>query len=181
MNSPPPRRQRIPLETDLNRKAQQPDDEINAALDLLTYIRRQTNANEVGSLKYVRHLRNKWAGHSSLDRTVDGWAGADTSVDFRIIEDALARMVNAFQDLSVLVPMSKDLMDIEAQANSLQEQPDGTVVVEMKVGWSGANAVAQAMRFSAQQAADAFIEPFREESGSRGAPTDTAGQSAPKI
>lgn len=116
------------LETDVNnRKAQQPDDEIDAALDLLTYIRQQTNANEVRSLKYVRHLRNKWAGHSSLDRTVDGWAGADKSVDFRIVEDALARMVNAFQGLSVLVPMSKDLMDIEAQANSPKEQPDGTV------------------------------------------------------
>jgi hypothetical protein len=168
------------LETDLNnRKAQQPDDEIDAALDLLTYIRRQTNANEVGSLKYVRHLRNKWAGHSSLDRMVDGWAGADKSVDFRIVEDALARMVNAFQDLSVLVPMSKDLMDIEAQANSPQERPDGTVVVEMKVAWSGANALAEAMRYSAQQAADAFIWRLREESGSRGASTATAGQSAP--
>lgn len=103
----------------------------------------------MGSLKYVRHLGNKWAAHASLDRTVDGWAGADKSVDFRIVEDALARMVNAFQDLSVLMPMSKDLMDIEARANSPQEQPDGTVVVEMKVAWSGANALAQATRSSA--------------------------------
>ena len=67
-----------------------------------------------------------------MDRTVDGWAGADRSVDFRIIEDALARMVNAFQDLSVLVPMSKDLMDIEAQVTAPRKQPDGTVAVEMK-------------------------------------------------
>lgn len=170
------------LETDLhNRKSQQPDDEIIAALELLAYIRRQTNANEVGSLKYVRHLRNKWAGHSSLDLTVDGWAGADRGVDFSIIEDALARMVNAFQDLSELVPMSKDLMDIEAQVTPPREQPDGTVVVEMKAAWSGANSLAQATRYSAQQAADAFIELFREESRSRGATTGTAGHSAPKI
>jgi hypothetical protein len=169
------------LEADLNnRTIQQPDHEIAAALDLLTYIRRQTNAHEVSSLKYVRHLRNKWAGHSSLDRTVDEWAGADESVDFRIVEDALARMVNAFQDLSVLVPMSEGLMDLEAQANSPQEQPDGTIEVEMKVAWSGANALAQTMRYSAQQAAEAFIEPFREESGSHGATTGTAGQSAPR-
>lgn len=44
----------------------------------------------------------------------------------------------------------------------------------MKVAWSGANALAQAMRYSAQQAAGAFIEPFREEPGSREATTETA-------
>lgn len=169
------------LEIDLhNRKAQHPDDEIDAALDLLSYIRQQTNANEVRSLKYVRHLRNKWAGHSSLDRTVDGWASADRVVDFRIVEDALARMVNAFQDLSALVPMSKDLMDIEAQASSLNEHPDGGVPIQIKVAWSGANALALAMRYSAQQAADAFIDLLCAEPGRPGSSTDTACRSAPR-
>ncbi len=167
------------LKSDLNdRKAQQPDDEMDAALDLLNYIRQQTNANQVSSLKYVRHLRNKWAGHSSLDRTVDSWAGADTSVDFRIVEDALARMVNAFQDLSVLVPMSKDLIDIQAQGSSPQVRPDGSAEIQINVAWSGANALAQTMRQSAQRAADAFSEQFSTEASSRGATPGTNGQSA---
>jgi hypothetical protein len=75
-------------------------------------------------------------------------------------------MVNAFQDLSLLVPMSKDLTEIEAQVSSLEEQPDGTATVEMKVAWSGANALAQVMRFSAQQAADALIDHLLEGSKS---------------
>ena len=147
------------LKIDLTaRKAQQPRDEIDAALDLLNYVRLQTDAGRVDSLKYVRHLRNKWAGHSSLDRTVDGWAGADTTVDFRILEDALARMVNAFQDLATLVPMSQDLEDIQAQGNPPKVLPDGTIKIEMKVAWSGANSIAQAMREAGKAAAAAFID-----------------------
>lgn len=168
------------LKADLiNRKTRQPDDEIDATLDLLNHIRRQADAEKVSSLKYVRHLRNKWAGHSSLDQTVDQWAGADKSVDFRLIEDALARMVNAFQDLSLLVPMSQDLMDIEAQGNLPQVLPDGTEKIEMKIAWSGANALAQVARQSAQQGADALIEQLCRDTSSRGATADTNGQSAP--
>lgn len=169
------------LRSDLNnRMSQQPDAEIDAALDLLNHIRQQTYANEVNSMKYVRHLRNKWAGHSSLDRTIDAWANADKSVDFRIVEDALARIVNSFQDLSVLVPMSNDLMEIQAQGNPREVLPDGTVKIELKIAWSGVNALARVMRHSAQQAADAFIEQFCAGASNRSATVDPTRQSAPK-
>lgn len=165
------------LKEDLNqRKAQRSDPEIDAALDLLHHIRKQTDANKVNSLKYVRHVRNKWAGHSSLDRTVDAFAGADNSVDLRIVEDALARMVNAFQDLSVLVPMSKDLMDVQTQGNLPKVQSDGTVKIEIKVAWSGANALAQVMRHSAQRAADAFIEQLCAETEGLAGTTNASDQ-----
>ncbi|MEU4607553.1 hypothetical protein AB0F43_31595 [Kribbella sp. NPDC023972] len=147
------------LGEDLKRKiAQNPDDEAEAALSLLDHIRSTTNADTVLSLKYVRHLRNKWASHASLDRSVDPWAGADTHVNLPLLEDALARMVNAFQDLAILVPMSTDLKDIEQQGNPRQIQADGTVQIEMKLGWVGANALSQAMREQAKKAALAFVE-----------------------
>lgn len=147
------------LDNDLRRRiAQSPDEEAEAALDLISHIRSTTNADTVLSLKYVRHLRNKWASHASLDRSVDAWAGADTHVDFRLLEDALARMVNAFQNLATLVPMSSDLADIEQQANPPEVQPDGTTVIRMTFGWSGANSGAVAMRYLAKKAATAFVE-----------------------
>jgi hypothetical protein len=147
------------LRDDLRRKiAQNPDGEAEAALELLGHISSTTNVDTVPSLRYVRHLRNKWAGHASLDRSVDSWAGADTHVNLSLLEDALARMVNAFQDLAILVPMSTDLTDIEQQGNPPKILADGTVEVQMKVGWGGVNAISQAMREQAKKAAVAFVE-----------------------
>ncbi|TDW22123.1 hypothetical protein [Kribbella kalugense] len=143
----------------LRRKiAQNPDDDAQAALELLGHIRLTTNVDTVLSLKYVRHLRNKWAGHASLDRSIDPWAGADTHVNLPLLEDALARMVNAFQDLAVLVPMSIDLKDIEQEGNPPRVLADGAVEIEMKLGWAGANALSRAMRELAKEAAVAFVE-----------------------
>ena len=138
--------------------AQSPDDEAEAALELLDHIRSTTNVDTVLSLKYMRHLRNKWAGHASLDRSVDPWAGADTHVNLPLLEDALARMVNAFQDLAILVPMSTDLTDIEQHGNPPKVLADGTVEIQMKLGWGGVNAISQVMREQAKKAAVAFVE-----------------------
>ncbi|MFK4087227.1 hypothetical protein ACI2LF_24180 [Kribbella sp. NPDC020789] len=140
------------------RIAQTSDDDAQAALELLDHVRSTTNVDTVLSLKYVRHLRNKWAGHASLDRSVDPWAGADTHVNLPLLEDALARMVNAFQDLATLVPMSNDLKVIEQEGNPPRILPDGTVEIEMKLGWAGANALSRAMRELAKKAAAAFVE-----------------------
>lgn len=134
------------------------DPETQAAVELIQHIRAATNAETVTSLKYVRHLRNKWAGHSSLDRSVDSWAEANTTLHFALLEDALARMVNAFQDLGTLAPMSRELRDIEARGHAGEVRADGTEVVRMTISWSGATPMALAMREVAQKAADAFLD-----------------------
>lgn len=145
------------LTTDLeNRRSQTPDDETRAAAELVQHIRATTNADTVLSLKYVRHL--KWASHSSLDRTVDNWADADAEVNFVLLEDALVRMVNAFQDLGTLVPMSQDLRDIEAQGRTAELLPDGTAVFRATISWSGAAAIALVIREEAKKSAIALAD-----------------------
>lgn len=140
------------------RMGHSPDDETQAAIELIRHIRSTTNADIVPSLKYVRHLRNKWASHSSLDRTVDSWADANTSVNFPLLEDALVRMINALQDLGILAPMSEELQNIEAQGRAGIAQPDGTERRPMTFAWTGVHAMATVMRGAAQEAGGAFIQ-----------------------
>ncbi|MDY7233353.1 hypothetical protein [Hyalangium rubrum] len=147
------------LEAELNTRLSKAfDTETEAAVELIKHIRRETNADTVLSLKYVRHLRNKWAGHSSLDRSVDSWAGADTALRFPLLEDALVRMVNAFQNLGTLTALSRELRDIEARGQAAEVQSDGTQRVRMPISWAGADAMALVMREAAQKAADAFLD-----------------------
>ncbi|RNL77595.1 hypothetical protein [Nocardioides marmorisolisilvae] len=150
------------LKRDLTTRLQvAPDDETQTALELLSYIVSMTNANNVLSLKYVRHLRNKWAGHASLDPTFDPWADAGSTVNLPLLEDALARMVNAYQDLGTLVSMSTDLQDLEAQGNIGEVLEDGSVRYQMKLGWSGANSLSQVIREEAKKGADALVQRLR--------------------
>ncbi|NRD62999.1 hypothetical protein HRD49_14715 [Corallococcus exiguus] len=147
------------LEAELNiRLSKAFDTETAAAVELIQHIRGETNADTVLSLKYVRYFRNKWAGHSSLDRSVDSWAGADTTLNFSLLEDALVRMVNAFQNLGTLAPMSRELRDIEARGHAAEVQSDGTQRVRMAISWNGAAAMALVMREAAQKAAEAFLD-----------------------
>jgi hypothetical protein len=134
-----------------------PNDETQVAIDLIRHIQDTTNPDRATSLKYVRHLRNKWAGHPSLDRTVDSWANADTSISFPLLEDALGRMVNACQDLGTLAPMSQDLQHIEAQGHAGVEQLDGTMRYPVLILWSGIDSLATVMRGSGQGAGDAYL------------------------
>lgn len=133
------------------------DDETVAAADLLRHIKSSTNAETVLSLKYVRHLRNKWAGHATLDRALDSWADADTGVNFALLEDAVARMVNAYQDLGALASMSQELSAVEAGGRPAMKGPDGTERIEMGLAWSGANALAQVMREQAKKHAAELV------------------------
>jgi hypothetical protein len=147
------------LKRDLTtRQALQSDGDRAAAMELLNDLLERTDINRVVSLKYVKHVRNKWAGHSSLDLTIDGWADADKSISWPILEDALVRMINIFQDFSQLVSMSEELVQFEAGLNPPQTLPGGILRLEAKLAWSGANSLSQVMRFGAQKQADAFIE-----------------------
>lgn len=145
-----------------SRLATNPDDETAAAADLLRHIKSSTNADTVLSLKYVRHLRNKWAGHATLDRAFDSWANADAEVNFALLEDAVARMVNAYQDLGTLASMSEDLRAVEAGGRASTKHPDGTATVRMGIAWSGANALAMVMREQAKKHAVAFVAALAE-------------------
>lgn len=139
------------------RLATQTDIETVAAADLLRNIKSSTDAENVLSLKYVRHLRNKWAGHATLDRALDTWADANTGVNFPLLEDAVVRMVNAYQDLGTLASMSQQLRAVEAGGRPATKQANGTETVEMGLAWSGANALAQVMREQAKKHAAELV------------------------
>lgn len=152
---------------DLQGKPQ--DEETVAAVELVHDIRALTNANKVVSLRYVRHLRNKWAGHPSLDRAYDSWADADKTVNFPLLEDALVRMVNAYTELGALNEMSSALRAIADAARHETTLPDGTVQVQMTLGWSGISNIATVTRHIAQDAGDKLLAQLRDgEGGSSG-------------
>lgn len=138
------------------------DEETVAAIKLVHDIRALTNANEVVSLKYTRHLRNKWAGHASLDRAYDSWADADRTVSLPLLEDALVRMVNAYTELGALSEMSSALRAIADAARHETTLPDGSVQMQMTLGWSGITNIATTTRYIAQDAADTFLAQLRD-------------------
>jgi hypothetical protein len=138
------------------------DEETVAAIQLVHDIRALTNADTVVSLRYARHLRNKWAGHASLDRGYDSWADADTTVSFPLLEDALVRMVNAYTELGTLSEMSSALRAIADAARHETVLPDGTVQIQMTLGWSGIANIATVTRHIAQDAAETFLAQLRE-------------------
>lgn len=80
-----------------------------ADLERLEDIRSSINADNHQELLYVRHLRNKWAGHPSLDRRFDDWAEADKSVHLPVIEAALVRLVKGCQAAADLADASDHL------------------------------------------------------------------------
>lgn len=80
-----------------------------ADLERLEDIRSSINAANHQELLYVRHLRNKWAGHPSLDRRFDDWAEADTSVHLPVVEAALVRLVRGCQAAADLADASDHL------------------------------------------------------------------------
>ncbi|RNL60666.1 hypothetical protein EFK50_20365 [Nocardioides marmoriginsengisoli] len=83
-------------------------------------------------LKYVRHLRNKWAGHPSLDRRFDAWAGADKTLSIAAVEAALARLVNIAHETAAFVSSASALQSFR-QLPPLSD-PDGSVPVELDLG-----------------------------------------------
>lgn len=70
-------------------------------LDRLSDLQADINSDRYAPLEYVRHLRNKWAGHPSLDRRFDAWADADKTLSIATVEAALARLVNNAHDTAV--------------------------------------------------------------------------------
>ena len=103
------------------------------------------NADVVPSLKYVRHLRNKWAGHASLDRDFDPWAGADAAVSLPLVEDALVRLVSAHQRLADLIDESEVLRAL-AREPEIKVPVELPVTIPMTVEWGAVVPLAQVAR-----------------------------------
>lgn len=125
-------------------------------------LRAQTNANTVIPLKYVRHLRNKWAGHPSMDRDFDSWAGADESLSVPLLEEALAILVRAHQAAADLIRRSVVLEPLfqdpgpGARTGDSDEGPVESVPVG--VAWANVTSIAQVMKEAATKAAYALVD-----------------------
>ena len=118
-----------------------------AELDQLGKLQADINCNHYMPLKYVRHLRNKWAGHPSLDRRFDAWADADKILSIAVVEAALTRLVNNAHDTAGFVSSAPALQDFRqppAVAN-----PDGSW--PMEVNLSTVTVFAELMRESADK------------------------------
>ncbi|MCC3291378.1 hypothetical protein [Arthrobacter sp. zg-Y1110] len=118
-----------------------------AELDQLGKLQTDINCDHYMPLKYVRHLRNKWAGHPSLDRRFDAWADADKTLSIAVVEAALTRLVNNAHDTARFVSSAPALQDFRqppAVAN-----PDGSW--PMEVNLSNVTVLADIMRESADK------------------------------
>lgn len=88
-------------------------------------LQRSIDANVHLPLKYVRHLRNKWAGHPSMDRDFDHWADANETLHMPLLEEALAMLVRTHQ-------LTADLME---QCPVLQTNFSTPPPLEDEEGW----------------------------------------------
>ncbi|MFD1914779.1 hypothetical protein [Paeniglutamicibacter kerguelensis] len=118
-----------------------------AELDQLGKLQTDINCDHYMPLMYVRHLRNKWAGHPSLDRRFDAWASADKTLSVAAVEAALTRLVNNTHDTALFVSSAPALQEFRqppAVAN-----PDGSW--PMTVDLSNVTVWADHMRDSADK------------------------------
>jgi hypothetical protein len=119
----------------------------SAELDQLRKLRSDIDCNRYMPLLYVRHLRNKWAGHPSLDRRFDAWADANKTLSVAAVEAALVRLVNTTHGTALFVSSAPALQDFRqppAVAN-----PDGSR--PMEVDLSNVIVWADVMRDSADK------------------------------
>lgn len=135
------------------------DTDASAELDLIAHIRLGVDTNKHLPLRYVQYMRNKWAGHASLDRQFDTWMEAKESVSIPAVEAALVRIVNAYEDFSDLVDMSETLMEkTKKPKQSPTINADGHKTFEMTVDWSSIRTFAPLLRESAKKEADHFFK-----------------------
>lgn len=118
-----------------------------ADLNRLDGLRTDINSDHHMPLKYVRHLRNKWAGHPSLDRRFDAWARADKTLQIPVVEAALVRLVNNASDTAEFVSSVPALEDFDQPPAA--RNADGSILMEIKL--SSVLVWAEIMRDSAGQ------------------------------
>lgn len=116
-----------------------------AFLTRLEDLRADINVDHHMPLKYVHHLRNKWAGHPSLDRRFDGWGGADKALYIPVVEAALVRLVNNASDTAEFVSSVPALNDFDQPPAATNA--DGSMPIEISL--SNVLVWAEVMRGSA--------------------------------
>jgi hypothetical protein len=135
------------------------DTDASAELDLVEYIRKSVNPQKHPTLGYVQYMRNKWAGHASMDRRFDTWVQANDSLSISAVEAALVRIVNAYEDFSDLVEMSDSLTEKTKKPKQVPTiNADGHKTWKMTVNWSSIRTFAPLQRESAQKEVDHFFE-----------------------
>lgn len=135
------------------------DTDANAELDLVEYIRKSVDPQKHLTLGYVQYMRNKWAGHASMDRRFDTWVQANDSLSISAVEAALVRIVNAYEDFSDLVEMSDTLTEKTKKPKQVPTiNADGHETWKMAVNWSSIRTFAPLWRESAQKEVDQFFE-----------------------
>lgn len=118
-----------------------------AQLDRLRELQTDINSDHYVPLKYVRHLRNKWAGHPSLDRRFDAWASADKTLSIATVEAALARLVNNAHETALFVSSAPALQGFRQPP--VAENPDGSIPIGVDL--SNVIVLAEIMRESADK------------------------------
>ncbi|MFW5469946.1 hypothetical protein ACOCJ4_07870 [Knoellia sp. CPCC 206435] len=103
----------------------------SADLTRLEALRADIDADHHMPLKYVRHLRNKWAGHPSLDRHFDTWAETDKTLYVPVVEAALVRLVNNASDTAEFVSLVPALQDFDQP--SAAPSADGSMPLEIRL------------------------------------------------
>lgn len=129
-----------------------------AATSLIDEISRNINPDTQLPLKYLRHMRNKWAGHASWDRHFDDWADAGSTLSLPLIEEGLARLVNAHQDLSEVVNMSEDARRMATEAVAKPAIINGEETIPMSFDWSSAVVFAEVVREAAKNSAARIVK-----------------------
>lgn len=134
------------------------DTDASAELDLVEHIRKSVDPQKHLTLEYVQYMRNKWAGHASMDRRFDKWVQAKDSPSIPALEAALVRIVNAYEDFSDLVEMSDTLTEKTTKPKQVPTiNADGHKTWTMTVNWSSIRTWAPVQRESAQKEVDHFF------------------------
>lgn len=143
--------------------------DVSADRQALAKIKASVDHETIMSLGYVHYVRNKWAGHASLDREFDKWANADSVLSIPLVEDALVRLVNAHQALADLIDGSQVLKPL-AKASQLP-QTSGSEI-PFRVAWDAVIPLALLARESGRRQADALLDQLQSPPG-YGTPHDT--------
>jgi hypothetical protein len=159
-NDPRGRTKSLPHSIDALHRAMQVVDnwDVNAELVELQRIKDDINVDRIVSLKYLRHVRNKWAGHASLDREFDDWAQADSVISLPLVEDALVRLVNAHQELAALIESSEGLRALAADSRNSDDRDFLPRVIPMGVEWQSVTVWALVQREWASRAAESLVD-----------------------
>ncbi|WP_159557422.1 hypothetical protein [Curtobacterium sp. 8I-2] len=150
-------------------------------LDFVNDLLHATNANSVTPLRYIRHVRNKWAGHPSMDRDFDSWADADKYLNIVLVEEALALLVRSHQEAAELAqksPILSPFFTVPPPQEQIVTAGDGSTIrrIEVTVAWENVSSLAETLRFLAGREASALLDQMVSPPG-YGGPLDTDWQS----